>query len=75
MPQPKTRYLGFILIVTLGAPVADAQAQAVQPPLFAAFKSFCVNTGGGPDAVKPAVEMAGGKLFKPLTPERWPLFP
>jgi hypothetical protein len=59
----KTRYLRFILIMTMGSLAADAHAQAVQPPLFAAFKSFCVNTGAGPDAVKPAVEMAGGKPF------------
>jgi hypothetical protein len=60
----KIQYREFILIVTLGSLAADAHAQAVQPPLFAAFKSFCVNTGAGPDAVKPAVEMAGGKPLK-----------
>src|SRR5476649_1842329 len=80
-PQPmnKSRYLGFILIATLNSLAADAQAQTVQPPLFATFKSFCVNTGAGPDAVKPAVEMAGGKPFKegatstpyPMTTASW----
>ncbi len=33
-------------------------------PSSATFKSFCVNTGGRPDAVKPAVEMAGGKTVR-----------
>jgi len=63
----------------MGSLAADSHAQAVQPPLFAAFKSFCVNTGAGPDAVKPAVEMAGGKPFKegatsipyPMTTASW----
>jgi hypothetical protein len=78
-PIDRIRYRGFALILTLGSLTADAHAQAVQPPLFAAFKSFCVNTGAGPDAAKPAVEMAGGKPFKegatstpyPMTMKSW----
>jgi hypothetical protein len=72
------RGLGFILIVVFMA-AFGVQAQADELPLLAAFKSFCVNTGGGPDAVKPAVEMAGGKQFKsassdspyPMTVASW----
>ena len=55
---------GFILIAILIA-TFDGPASADELPLFSAFQSFCVNTGGGADAVKPAVEMAGGKLLKP----------
>lgn len=58
--------LGFILIVILCA-TFDGPASADELSLFSAFQSFCVNTGGGADAVKPAVEMAGGKLLKPPT--------
>ena len=32
------------------------------PPLFDAFKTFCVDTDANPEAVKTAVEAAGGKL-------------
>jgi hypothetical protein len=43
------------------------------PPLFAAFKKFCVETGTRPDAVKKAVEAAGGHLFKgPVSSDGWP---
>jgi hypothetical protein len=66
--------LVVILIVAL-----DGQASAQEFPLFTAFKSFCVNTGGAPDAIRPAVEMAGGKPFKsassdsphPMTTQSW----
>jgi hypothetical protein len=60
------RNVGIILIAVFTV-TFDVHARAADVPLFAAFKSFCVNTGGGPDAVKPAVEMAGGKQFKPPT--------
>jgi hypothetical protein len=48
------------LVVSTGA-----AAQAADPPLFAAFKAFCVATGARPDAIKQAVEAAGGTLFRP----------
>jgi hypothetical protein len=38
-----------------------AEAWAHDPPLFAAFKAFCIDTGANPDAMKSAVEAAGGK--------------
>ena len=55
------RRLGPILIATVGILTARADAQVHDPPLFAAFKAFCVDTGASPDAVKSAVEAAGGK--------------
>jgi hypothetical protein len=57
------RKLGFILVVILTA-TSSGPTSADELPLFAAFQSFCINTGAGPDAVKPAVEMAGGKMLK-----------
>jgi hypothetical protein len=58
------RRLGLALIAT-AILTAEADAQAHDPPLFAAFKAFCVDTGAHPDAVKSAVEAAGGKLLAP----------
>lgn len=58
------RKIGFILVAILSA-TFGGPTSAEELPLFAAFQSFCVNTDGGADAVKPAVEMAGGKLLKP----------
>jgi hypothetical protein len=66
------RRLGPILIATVAILTAGADAQAHDPPLFAAFKSFCVDTGASPDAVKSAVEAAGGKQRVPPTGTAWP---
>jgi hypothetical protein len=51
---------GSILIATAFL-TAGASAQTHDPPLFAAFKTFCIDTGAKPDAVKTAIEAAGGK--------------
>src|SRR5262249_20239338 len=40
--------------------------------LFAAFKAFCIDTGASPDAVKSAVEAAGGKLHVPPSATAFP---
>jgi hypothetical protein len=55
------RRLGPIVIATVAILTAGADAQVPDPPLFAAFKEFCIDTGASPDAVKSAVEAAGGK--------------
>jgi hypothetical protein len=52
--------LAPILIAT--AFFSAGGAQAHDPPLFAVFKAFCIDTGANPDAVKYAIEAAGGKL-------------
>jgi len=41
-------------------------------PYFAAFKAFCIDTGASPDAVKSAVEAAGGKQHAPPGATAWP---
>jgi len=61
----RMRRLGSILIATVAILTAGADAQALDPPLFAAFKAFCIDTGASPDAVKSVVEAAGGKLHAP----------
>ena len=57
--------VGPILIATVAILTAEADAQVHDPPLFAVFKAFCVDTGDSPDAVKSAVEAAGGKQHAP----------
>lgn len=52
--------LGPMLIATAFFTIG-AEAWAHDPPLFAAFKAFCIDTGANPDAMKSAVEAAGGK--------------
>ena len=52
--------LGPMLIATAFLTIG-AEAWAHDPPLFAAFKAFCIDTGANPDAMKSAVEAAGGK--------------
>src|SRR5258706_13351806 len=37
----------------------------VDPPLFAIFKKFCVETGGAPEGFKKAVQEVGGNLAAP----------
>jgi len=61
-----------MLIATLAILAAGADAQVHDPPLFAAFKAFCVDTGARPDAVKSAVEAAGGKQHAPPGATAWP---
>src|SRR5262245_35583080 len=58
------RKLGSILIAA-AILTAGADAQTPDPPLFAVFKAFCIETGANPDAVKSAVEAAGGKQHGP----------
>ena len=68
----RMRRLGSILIATVAILTAGADAQALDPPLFAAFKAFCIDTGASPDAVKSAVEAAGGKLHVPPSATAFP---
>lgn len=59
-------FLGF-------AGVVHAQED---PPLFAAFKAYCLKAGGDPEQVKLAVEMRGGKLAEHpggATDTPWPM--
>jgi hypothetical protein len=67
------RGLRPILIATVAILTAEADAQVHDPPLFAAFKAFCVDTGASPDAVKSAVEAAGGKQHAPPGETAWPI--
>ena len=64
-----------MLIATLAILAAGADAQVHDPPLFAAFKAFCIDTGASPDAVKSAVEVAGGKQRVPpsASASPWPM--
>jgi hypothetical protein len=67
---------GPILIATVAILTAGADAQVHDPPLFAAFKAFCIDTGARPDAVKSAVEAAGGKQRVPpsaIEVSPWPM--
>src|SRR5215468_1670386 len=64
--------LGPILIATIAILTAGADAQVHDPPLFAAFKAFCVDTGASPEAVKSAVEAAGGKQHALPGATAWP---
>ncbi|HJW39939.1 MAG TPA: hypothetical protein VJ476_01780 [Rhizomicrobium sp.] len=53
------------MLIAIGASmIASADARAADPPLFFAFKSFCIDTDAVPGAVKTAVEGVGGKLFR-----------
>jgi hypothetical protein len=63
------------LIATVAILTAGADAQVHDPPLFAAFKAFCIDTGASPEAVKSAVEAAGGKQHLPpsATASPWPM--
>src|SRR5215469_5042148 len=55
----------FALVATVLMIASSAYAQNADPPLFAAFKSFCVDTGARSLAVKAAVEAAGGTQRDP----------
>jgi hypothetical protein len=70
------RRLGPIVIATVAILTAGADAQVHDPPLFAAFKAFCIDTGASPDSVKSAVEAAGGKQLGPsgaIVESPWPM--
>jgi hypothetical protein len=67
------RRAGPILIATVAILTAEADAQVHDPPLFAVFKAFCVDTGASPDAAKSAVEAAGGKQHGPPGATAWPV--
>jgi len=69
------RRLGPILIGIVAILTAGADAQVQDPPLFAAFKAFCLDTGANPDTVKSAVEAAGGMQRVPpgATASPWPM--
>jgi len=66
------RRLGPLLIATVVILTAGAEAQVHDPPLFSVFKAFCVDTGASPDAVRSAVEAAGGKLSAHPGATAWP---
>jgi hypothetical protein len=66
----------FSIATWLLALVVPAVAQTQDPPLFAAFKSFCVDAGSDPRQVQKAVELAGGKPHNPpgsSTTTPWPM--
>src|SRR5215831_5330456 len=69
------RRLEPILIATIAILTAGTDAQVPDPPLFATFKAFCVDTGASPASVKSAVEAAGGKQRVPpsATASPWPM--
>ena len=50
-----------LLTAALLASVMPAQAQPQDPPLFSAFKAYCLKAGSDADEIKLAVEMRGGK--------------
>jgi hypothetical protein len=64
--------LGATLFATIAIMTAGADALADEPPLLAAFRAFCVDTGANPDAVKSTVEAAGGKQQTPSGATAWP---
>jgi hypothetical protein len=55
-------------LVALAASAArgDDARPSAKPPLFAAFQSFCIDTGAEPGAVQKAVEAAGGVPHHPF---------
>lgn len=60
------RNLLFALVAASVALPVRAVAQDHDPPLFAAFKRFCIHAGGDANEVKRAVEAAGGTPHNPL---------
>jgi hypothetical protein len=66
------RRLGPILIAAVAVLTNDSHAQVAEPPLFAAFKAFCVSTDARPNDVKAAVETAGGRQHTVAGATTWP---
>jgi hypothetical protein len=64
--------LGATLFAIVAIMTARADARADEPPLLAAFKAFCVDTGANPNAVKSTVEAAGGKQRTSSDATAWP---
>jgi hypothetical protein len=56
------RPISLVVIALMLVGSGDARAAGGDPPLFAAFKTFCVATGADLYAVKRTVEQAGAKV-------------
>ncbi|HZM04179.1 MAG TPA: hypothetical protein VFC44_14300 [Candidatus Saccharimonadales bacterium] len=70
------RRFAFCLVTTFFGPVVLAYAQDQDPPLFAAFKTYCLKAGADADQVKLGVELLGGKTHNPpggTTDTPWPM--
>ena len=66
----------LLLMSALLTSAMPAQAQAQDPPLFSAFKAYCLKAGGDADQIKLAVEMRGGKPANHpsgITATPWPM--
>lgn len=57
-----TRALSISAILGAVTMSVSASAQTLEPPLFAFFKTFCAETKGNGEAMKKAVEAAGGEV-------------
>jgi hypothetical protein len=55
----------FMLLTAICCLPANAEAQSSDPPLFAAFKTYCIQYGADPDAVDAAIQAAGGTQTSP----------
>ncbi|MGZ5922699.1 MAG: hypothetical protein ACXWLT_13105 [Rhizomicrobium sp.] len=71
--QPR-RFIVCLAVALLG-PVSTVHAQGQSTPLFAAFKTYCLDAGADPDQVRMAVEVAGGKghVREASTSSPWPM--
>ena len=66
----------LLLMAALLTSAMPAQAQTQDPPLFSAFKAYCLKAGGDADQIKLAVEMRGGKPANHpsgITATPWPM--
>jgi len=63
------------LASALLGPVSTLHAQDQSAPLFAAFRTYCLEAGADPDQVRMAVEVAGGKAHVQgaSTSTPWPM--
>lgn len=63
------------LASALLGPASTLHAQDQAAPLFAAFKTYCLDAGVDPDQVRMAVEVAGGKVHVQgaSTSSPWPM--
>jgi hypothetical protein len=61
-----------LAVFALAALFGSDAASASDAPLFDSMKKFCVATHAQPDAVKAAVETAGGTLKQPTATTAWP---